>query len=352
VPLRKPQPPSPTAIVDGGLLAAAAQAAAAESAAALAASATQPMEVEAPAPPRVMPVKTIAPMTIGAEDPHAALLRQVSGGSTSSTEWAGLASARSHSTLVSVGSAGSGVFAADGGLSLLASSPTASILAAAPAALVGISSTLALSIGKDASASAGGNMVWTAWGNGVTSVGGSLSTFAMGDRTLMYGVGTALVEGGGLVFDRILIDAEHTREFGHFYLNDIIRPQLKALQEASNAQGEKLVVDITVHDVFHLEGNEDVPGEGDVVLNWAGYQLPLSELLCLPSFNPKHNPIRHAALRTMQKAVLGEEGEGHKIGQFPHGDFSLRCVFRVEPLVEFVMDNVHPGGKGGQSVSV
>ena len=111
VPLRKPQPPSPTAIVDGGLLAAAAQAAAAESAAALAASATQPMEVEAPAPPRVMPVKTIAPMTIGAEDPHAALLRQVSGGSTSSTEWAGLASARSHSTLVSVGSAGSFVSA-------------------------------------------------------------------------------------------------------------------------------------------------------------------------------------------------------------------------------------------------
>jgi hypothetical protein len=69
------------------------------------------MEVEAPAPPRVMPVKTIAPMTIGAEDPHAALLRQVSGGSTSSTEWAGLASARSHSTLVSVGSAGSFVSA-------------------------------------------------------------------------------------------------------------------------------------------------------------------------------------------------------------------------------------------------
>jgi len=173
--------------------------------------------------------------------------------------------------------------------------------------------------------------------------------FTQGDvhETLKY-----VVEGGGLVFDRILIDAEHTREFGHFYLNDIIRPQLKALQEASNAQGEKLVVDITVHDVFHFEGNEEVTGEGDVVLNWAGYQLPLSELLCLPSFNPKHNPIRHAALRTMQKAVLGEEGESHKIGQFPHGDFSLRCVFRVEPLVEFVMDNVHPGGKGGQSVSV
>ena len=113
VPLRKPQPPSPTAIVDGGLLAAAAQAAAAESAAALAASATTPMEVEAPAPAREMPVKTIAPMTIGAEEPRAALLRQVSGGSTSSTEWPGPASARSHSTLVSVGSAGSFASARD-----------------------------------------------------------------------------------------------------------------------------------------------------------------------------------------------------------------------------------------------
>lgn len=163
--------------------------------------------------------------------------------------------------------------------------------------------------------------------------------FTQGDvhETLKY-----VVEGGGLVFDRILIDAEHTRAFGYFYLNEIIRPQLKALQEASNNQGGKLVVDITVHNVFHFEGGEEVTGEGDVVLNWAGYQLPLQEILCLPSFNPKHNPMRHAAVRAMQKAVLGEEGEGQKIGQFPHGDFSLRCVFRVEPMEEFVVEGASP----------
>jgi hypothetical protein len=77
-----------------------------------------------------------------------------------------------------------------------------------------------------------------------------------------------------------------------------------------------------------------VTGEGEVVLKWMGYMTPLAYMQCLPTFNMVHKPARHEALRAIQRSVLGPEAEAQAplIGQFPHGDLSLRCTVWAEPM--------------------
>ena len=155
--------------------------------------------------------------------------------------------------------------------------------------------------------------------------------FTQGDVIKVY---PAFARSSGLLFDRVLIDAEHTASFGYFYIEEIIQPQLLVLQAKANATAAPRLLDLTVHDIYHFEGAQGVTGEGEVILKWMGYMMPLANIQCLPTFNPIHKPARHAALRKIQRAALGPEAEAAagRIGQFPHGDLSMRCAIIAEPL--------------------
>ena len=154
--------------------------------------------------------------------------------------------------------------------------------------------------------------------------------FTLGDVLQTY---PAYASSTGLVFDRILIDAEHTASFGYFYIDQIIQPQLRALQARANNESSVAVMELTVHDIYYFAEKQGVTGEGEVVLKWLGYMVPLSHIQCLPTFNLVHRLDRHNELRAVQISVLGAEAEAKAplIGQFPHGDLSLRCIFWTHP---------------------
>ena len=155
--------------------------------------------------------------------------------------------------------------------------------------------------------------------------------FTLGDVLKTY---PSFAKESGIFFDRVLIDAEHTAAFGYFYIEEIIQPQIALLQVRANNASAPATMDLTVHDVYHFEGSQMVSGEGEVVLKWLGYMTPLSFMQCMPTFNMVHRPARHEALRAIQRSVLGPEAEAQAplIGQFPHGDLSLRCAVWAEPM--------------------
>jgi hypothetical protein len=155
--------------------------------------------------------------------------------------------------------------------------------------------------------------------------------FTLGDVLKTY---PSYAKESGIFFDRLLIDAEHTAAFGYFYIDAIIQPQMALLQVRANNASAPATMDFTVHDLYHYENSQGVTGEGEVVLKWMGYMTPLAHLQCLPTFNMIHRPERHEAIRSIQKIVLGAEAEAQAplIGQFPHGDLSLRCTVWAEPM--------------------
>ncbi len=155
--------------------------------------------------------------------------------------------------------------------------------------------------------------------------------FTLGDVLMTY---PNFAKDTGIFFDRVLIDAEHTAAFGYFYIDAIIQPQIALLQARATNTSAPAVIDLTVHDVYPFEGDQGVTGEGEVVLKWMGYMTPLAYMQCLPTFNAVHRPARHEALRAIQRTALGPEAEAqaHLIGQFPHGDLSLRCAVWAEPM--------------------
>ena len=155
--------------------------------------------------------------------------------------------------------------------------------------------------------------------------------FTLGDVLKTY---PGFAKESGIFFDRVLIDAEHTAAFGHFYIDAIVQPQLALLQARATNASAPATIDFTIHDVYHFEGSQAPSGEGEVVLKWMGYMTPLVYMQCMPTFNMIHRPARHEALRAIQRSVLGPEAEAQAplIGQFPHGDLSLRCAVWAEPM--------------------
>ncbi len=147
----------------------------------------------------------------------------------------------------------------------------------------------------------------------------------------------------GLEFGVILMDAEHTREFGAFYRDVVLKPALVALQARADATAAPARLDMTVHDVYHYAHGDDsrrglraralygVSGEGEVFLAWLGSILPTADFTCW-SANDRDAPRRFAMMEQVQRAALGDAATDIQFGQFPRGDLSARCTFWAEPL--------------------
>jgi hypothetical protein len=134
----------------------------------------------------------------------------------------------------------------------------------------------------------------------------------------------------GLDFQVILMDAEHTREFGAFYRDAVLAPALARLQERADATRARVRLDMTVHDVYHFEAPFGVSAEGEVFLAWLGRILPTADMACWTA-NDQDAPRRFAMLEAVQRAALGAAADV-EFGQFPRGDLSARCTFFAEPL--------------------
>jgi hypothetical protein len=136
---------------------------------------------------------------------------------------------------------------------------------------------------------------------------------------------------GGLAFETMLMDAEHTREFGAFYRDTVLAPQLAAAQIRADDSGQVQKVHITVHDVWEFENTFAVSSEGEVFLAWLGVLSPLVSSYCWTT-NPKMAPRRHALITDIQEAAMGAEANAMRFGAFARGDLSVRCDFLFEPM--------------------
>jgi len=151
--------------------------------------------------------------------------------------------------------------------------------------------------------------------------------FVQGDVHETFAGATA-----GVHFDLILMDAEHTREFGAFYRDTVLAPALVTLQERADAAGRRMRLDMTVHDVYHFEAPFGTSAEGEVFLRWLGDILPTADFSCWTA-NDRSAPRRFALLEAVQRAALGPAADV-LFGQFPRGDLSARCAFFAEPMPE------------------
>lgn len=134
----------------------------------------------------------------------------------------------------------------------------------------------------------------------------------------------------GVDFQIILMDADHTREFGAFYRDTVLIPALARLQTLADETGTVKRIDMTVHDVYHFEWNWDVTAEGEVHLAWLGVELPLHTMSCYTT-NIFKSPRRATMVKAIQRAALGAADE-IEFGYMPRGDLSVRCAHIAEPL--------------------
>ena len=137
---------------------------------------------------------------------------------------------------------------------------------------------------------------------------------------------------GAMAFPIMLMDAEHTREFGAFYRDNVLVPQLERAQATADETNAIVHVHITVHDCYHFETNYlGVSAEGEVFIKWIGSLGPMIRHNCWTA-NPFVASRRHALLTDIQEAAMGEEANALKFGAFSRGDLSIRCDFFLEPL--------------------